>query len=74
MKVNLLKRSSRYLLVVLVLAISAAVVNADHPSVPPLHQFTAGTTAKASEVNENFKYLEERSWDRTLPAADLYYI
>ena len=49
-------------------------MNADHPSVPPLHQFSAGTTAKASEVNENFQYLEERSWDRTLPATDLFYM
>ena len=69
MKIKLFGRGSKYLLVVLVLAISAAVVNA--ASVP--HQFTPGTTAKSSQMNENFKYLGDRSWDRALPATDLYY-
>ena len=67
-------RIYKFLLVTLVLLASAALVNADHGSVPPLHQFTAGATAKASEVNENFKYLDDRSWDLTpAPATDLFY-
>ena len=71
-----LKRDSlyKYLLTAGVLLISGFIVNADHGSVPPLHTFSAGTTAKASEVNENFKYLEDRSWDLTsAPSTDLYY-
>ena len=76
--VEVLRRSRlhKYLLIVLVLSVSAAVVNADHgPVLPPLHTFSAGTTAKASEVNENFKYLEDRSWDLTpAPATDLFYM
>ena len=76
--VEVLRRSRlhKYLLIVLVLSVSAAVVNADHgPVLPPLHTFSTGTTAKASDVNENFKYLEDRSWDRTpAPATDLFYM
>ena len=68
-------RLHKYLLIGMVLSVSAAVVNADHGSVPPLHTFSAGTTAKASEVNENFKYLEDRSWDLTpATATDLFYM
>ena len=67
-------RLYKYLLVALVLLVSAAVVNADHGSVPPLHTFSAGTPAKASEINENFSYLEDRSWDRNPPATDLFYM
>ena len=67
-------RLGKYLLISIVLSVSAAVVNADHGAVPPLHIFTAGTTAKASEFNENFKYLVDRSWDLTpAPSTDLYY-
>ena len=73
--VEVLRRSrlGKYLLIGIVLSVSAAVVNADHGAVPPLHTFSPGTPAKASQVNENFKYLEDRSWDRTLPSTDLYY-
>ena len=59
----------RYLLVALVLLASAALVNA--ASVP--HTFTAGSTAKSSEVNANFNYLAERSWDKDAGTTSLYY-
>ena len=38
-------------------------------SVP--HVFSSGTTAKSSEVNDNFDYLADRSWD--LSGNNLYY-
>ena len=38
-------------------------------SVP--HVFSSGTTAKSSEVNDNFDYLADRSWD--LSGSNLYY-
>ena len=73
--VEVLRRSrlGKYLLIGIVLSVSAAVVKADHPSVPPLHTFSAGSTAKASEVNDNFNYLAERSWDKDTGSTSLYY-
>ena len=64
--ISLIRRNGKYLLVVLVLAISAAIVNAASGPVP--HQFSAGTTAKASQVNANFKHLTDRSWELADPA------
>ena len=73
--VESVRRSSlhKYLLIVIVLSVSAAVVNADHGPVPPLHTFAPGTPAKASQVNENFDFLEKRSWDLSTNGLDLYF-
>ena len=67
--IEFLKRNRlyRYSLITMVLAVSATVVYA--ASVP--QTFTAGTVAKSSEVNENFDYLDQRSWE--LSGTDLYY-
>ena len=60
----------KYLLIAGVLAISAAIVNAASEPLPH-PPFTAGTTAKSSEVNAKFDFLHKRSWDLT--GTDLYY-
>ncbi|MGA1867472.1 MAG: hypothetical protein ACMUJM_02880 [bacterium] len=69
--VQFLKRNKLYKCLLITLALiftlSAGVVYS--ASVP--HTFVAGTTAKASEVNENFSYLAERSWD--LSESSLYF-
>jgi hypothetical protein len=51
----------RYAIIGLVIVMSVAVAYA--ASVP--NTFTAGTMARASEVNSNFSYLAARSWERT---------
>lgn len=43
--------------------LGVAVISYAAVTVP--NTFTAGTTAKASEVNANFSYLADRSWDKT---------
>jgi hypothetical protein len=64
-----MKKNSLYKLFVtaLMLMVLAAMVNA--ASVPNL--FVAGTVIDASKVNENFKYLADRSWE--LSGSNLYY-
>ena len=63
------KRLYIYFLITLTLLfISANIAYA--ASVP--NKFTAGTTAKSSEVNGNFDYLAKRVWELT--GGDLYYI
>ena len=65
-------RVHKYLLIGVVLAVSAAVVNA--ASAPPTWTvFLPGSTAKSSEVNENFKILLDRAWDLSTNGLDLYY-
>ena len=60
----------KYLLIgAMVVFVSAVIVYA--ASVP--NTFSAGTTAKSSEVNENFNYLADRSWELSTTAPDLYY-
>ena len=59
----------KYLIVVLVLAVSAAIVNA--ASVP--NTFVTDTLISSSDVNANFSYLADRVWDKDPPATDLYY-
>ena len=63
------KRLYGYLVNILVLLfVLTTIVYA--VSVP--NKFTAGTTAKSSEVNDNFDYLAKRVWELT--GGDLYYI
>ena len=64
-----LKRNKlyRYLVIIMMLAIAASVVYA--ASVPNI--FISDTVISSSEVNDNFSYLEDRSWD--LNGSDLYY-
>ena len=63
------KRINRFFLTIMVLLfVSTALVYG--ASVP--NKFTAGTTAKSSEVNDNFDYLAKRVWELT--GNDLYYI
>jgi hypothetical protein len=62
------KNSYKYLFITaLVLMVAAVVVYA--ASVPNV--FVPGTTIDANEMNKNFDYLEERSWD--LSGSTLYY-
>jgi hypothetical protein len=65
-------RLYRYLLIALVLSLPTAIVYATHNNTVP-YTFTAGTTAKSSEVNANFSYLAERSWDLSASGVDLFY-
>ena len=63
----------KYLLTVVVLAVSAAIVNAASEPLPH-PPFAAGSPAKASEVNAKLDFLHKRAWDLTpAPATDLYY-
>jgi hypothetical protein len=57
----------KYLFTVVVLLVSAAVVYA--VTVP--YNFSSGTVAKSSEVNSNFSYLADRSWEKS--GSSLYY-
>ncbi len=67
--VNLFKKAvlTKYFLFLILLATPVALALA--ASVP--HTFTAGTSAKSSEVNANFSYLAQRAWELT--GANLYY-
>ena len=75
-EIDLPSRNSRfykYLLVVLVLSLSAAVVNAGHgPTVHPPNIFSSGDVIKSSEFNANFNHLADRSWDRDAPVLGVY--
>lgn len=61
------KKFFRYSLVAMAVLISVAVVYA--ATVP--YTFTSGTVAKSSEVNSNFSYLADRSWEKS--ESNLYY-
>lgn len=61
------KRLYRYSFIVATVLVSAAVVYA--ATVP--YTFTSGTVAKSSEVNSNFSYLADRSWEKS--GSNLYY-
>lgn len=61
------KRLYRYSFIVATVLVSAAVVYA--ATVP--YTFTSGTVAKSSEVNANFTYLADRSWEKS--GSNLYY-
>jgi hypothetical protein len=67
--VELIKRINfcGYLIIAIVLSLPVAVVYAE--SVP--YSFMPGEVISASEHNENFNYLAERSWG--LSGTDLYY-
>lgn len=67
--IDFLKRNRlyRYLVITMVLSIAATVIYA--ASVP--YTFTSGTVISSSEINENFSYLAERSWE--LSGSDLWY-
>ena len=70
--IGLLKRNKlhRYLVIVTVLYVMAAVVHAtDDQPVP--NTFSSGDVASSSEVNANFNHLVERSWD--ISGTDIYY-
>ena len=75
--VTLFRRNSKYLFAVTVLAISmAAVLSASHktvPASPTFFTFSDGTVISASQMNDNFKYLIERSLDLSTSGTDLYY-
>lgn len=60
-------RAVRYAVVGAILLLSVAVAYA--ASVP--NTFTAGNTARASEVNANFSYLADSSWEKN--GSNLYY-
>ncbi|MBF0465793.1 MAG: tail fiber domain-containing protein [Nitrospirae bacterium] len=62
------KKSFKYGALVVLLVLVLAVV-AYAATVP--YTFTSGTTAKSSEVNSNFTYLANRSWE--LSSSNLYY-
>ena len=67
---SMIRRSSKYFLVVLVLGVSAVVVNAGSGSDVP-NTFTTGDFINAGDFNDNFDYLEERVFDKS--GGDLYY-
>ena len=69
--IGLLRRSSRHLLFVLVLATSAAIVNAGSETVPNL--FSGGGAISAGEMNANFQHLADRSWALSTSGDHLYY-
>ncbi len=59
-----------YLLILfLICGLSGMAYGGDDSNVP--NTFSSGTTAKSSEVNANFDYLEDRCWD--LNGSNLYY-
>ncbi|QWR77429.1 tail fiber domain-containing protein [Candidatus Magnetomonas plexicatena] len=62
------KKSFKYGALVVLLVLVLAVV-AYAATVP--YTFSSGTTAKSSEVNSNFTYLANRSWE--LSSSNLYY-
>ncbi len=61
------KRLYRYAIVVAILTVTVAAVYA--ATVP--YTFTSGTVASSSEVNSNFSYLADRSWEKS--GSNLYY-
>jgi len=64
-----LKRNRLYYYLPFILVLSVSSVRVYAASIP--HSFIAGNVAKASEVNDNFDYLANRSWE--LSGNDLYY-
>jgi hypothetical protein len=71
--IRLLKKSGfyKYLPVVLVLTVSAAIVNASSSPIP--YTFAPNSAIISAHVNANFDYLLKRSWDRNPPNTNLYY-
>ena len=61
------KRLYRYSFIVVAVFVSAVVVYA--ATVP--YTFTSGTVASSSEVNANFSYLADRSWEKS--GSNFYY-
>ena len=59
----------KHLVLASVVVLTMGYGGANAGSVP--HVFSSGTTAKSSEVNDNFDYLADRSWD--LSGSNLYY-
>ena len=73
--IGLLKRNKlyRYLVIVAISYVMAGVVHATEDQPVP-NSFSSGDVASSSEVNENFDWLVERSWDLDdTSGTDIYY-
>jgi hypothetical protein len=71
MKIFADRKYSTKEVVVMLAVVMLGIAAIGYAAVTIPNTFTAGTTAKAAEVNANFSYLADRSWDKN--ASDLYF-